>query len=91
MGSSKIMISVPEEMLCELDHEARQEHRSRSEFIREAVRLFLEVKKSKTIPGRISQIQNAVAVQDSLASTDSVQNWNGTEEIRKWRASRCQQ
>jgi CopG family transcriptional regulator / antitoxin EndoAI len=91
MGSSKIMISVPEEMLCELDHEARQEHRSRSEFIREAVRLFLEVKKSKTIPGRISRIQNAVAVQDSLASKDSVQNWNGTEEIRKWRTSRWQQ
>jgi CopG family transcriptional regulator/antitoxin EndoAI len=91
MGSSKIMISVPEEMLCELDHEAREEHRSRSEFIREAVRLFLEVKKSKTIPGRISKIQNAIAVQDSLANADSVQNWNGTEEIRKWRASRWQQ
>ena len=85
------MISVPEEMLFELDHEAREEHRSRSEFIREAVRLFLEVKRSKTIPGRISQVQNAVAVQDSLASADSVQDWNGTEEIRKWRLSRWQQ
>jgi len=88
MGSSKIMISVPEEILREIDNEARQEHRSRSEFIREAVRLFLEVKKSKTIPGRISRIQTAVALQDSLAGLDSVPNWNGTEEIRKWRESR---
>ena len=85
MGSTKIMISVPEKMLNELDHEAKAEHRSRSEFIREAVRMFIEIKRSKTIPGRISQIQNAIAVQDSLADKDSVQNWNGTEEIRKWR------
>ena len=46
MGSAKIMISVPEEMLSELDHKAKEDHRSRSEFIREAVRHFLELKKA---------------------------------------------
>lgn len=90
MGSSKIMISVPEEMLAEMDREARDDHRSRSEFIREAVRYFLEFRKSGKIPGKISPIQAAAAVQDALAEEDKDESWSGTDEIRKWRESRWQ-
>ena len=90
MGSAKIMISVPEEMLSELDHKAREDHRSRSEFIREAVRHFLELKKAPDVPGRNQRIREAVSVQDALAKEDSSKDWNGTEEIRKWRASHWQ-
>jgi len=88
MGSSKIMISVPEEMLSEMDREARDDHRSRSEFIREAVRHFLEFKRSHNIPGNISQIQAAVEVQEALAEGDTIEDWNGTDVIRRWRESR---
>jgi len=84
------MISVPEEMLSELDHKAREDHRSRSEFIREAVRHFLELKKAPDVPGRNQRIREAVSVQDALAKEDSSKDWNGTEEIRKWRASHWQ-
>jgi CopG family transcriptional regulator / antitoxin EndoAI len=87
MGSTKIMISVPEEMLSELDHKAREDHRSRSEFIREAVRHFLELKKAQSVPGQIQRVQDAVSIQDALAKEDSAEDWSGTEEIRKWRAS----
>ena len=90
MGSAKIMISVPEEMLSELDHKAREDHRSRSEFIREAVRHFLELKKAPEVPGRNQRIREAVSVQDALAKEDSSKDWNGAEEIRKWRASHWQ-
>ena len=90
MGSAKIMISVPEEMLSELDHKAKEDHRSRSEFIREAVRHFLELKKTQSVPGQIQRVQKAVSVQDALAKEDSSKDWNGTEEIRKWRASHWQ-
>ena len=90
MWSAKIMISVPEEMLSELDHKAKEEHRSRSEFIREAVRHFLELKKAPDVPGRNQRIREAVSVQDALAKEDSSKDWNGTEEIRKWRASHWQ-
>jgi metal-responsive CopG/Arc/MetJ family transcriptional regulator len=90
MGSAKIMISVPEEMLSELDHKAREDHRSRSEFIREAVRHFLELKKTPDVPGRNQRIREAVSVQDALAQEDSSKDWNGTEEIRKWRANHSQ-
>ena len=85
MGSAKIMISVPEEMLSELDHKAREDHRSRSEFIREAVRHFLELKKTQSVPGQIQRVQHAVSVQDALAKEDSDEDWKGTEEIRKGR------
>ena len=90
MGSAKIMISVPEEMLSELDHKAREDHRSRSEFIREAVRHFLELRKASDVPGRNQRIREAVSVQDALAKEDSSKDWNGAEEIRKWRASHWQ-
>jgi metal-responsive CopG/Arc/MetJ family transcriptional regulator len=35
---AKIMISIPEEMVADLNQAAKEEHRSRSEFVREAVR-----------------------------------------------------
>jgi metal-responsive CopG/Arc/MetJ family transcriptional regulator len=38
---SKVMISLPEEFLRNLDVLADTEHRSRSELVREAVRLYV--------------------------------------------------
>lgn len=64
MGRAKIMVSIPEEMLSELDQTAKEDHRSRSEFIREAVRLFLQVRKSRSVPNQDSRIRKAIAVQD---------------------------
>ncbi len=45
--ANKILVSLPEKFLEEVDRVAAQEHRSRSELIREALRAYLEVKKSK--------------------------------------------
>jgi metal-responsive CopG/Arc/MetJ family transcriptional regulator len=85
MGRAKIMVSIPEEMLSELDQTAKEDHRSRSEFIREAVRLFLQVRKSRSVPNQDSRIRKAIAVQDTLAASDTAKEWNGTHEIRKSR------
>jgi Arc/MetJ-type ribon-helix-helix transcriptional regulator len=41
MSSKMISVSIPEEMLPEIDSAARKEHRSRSELIREALRRYL--------------------------------------------------
>lgn len=38
---AKIMISLPEELLAEIDAVAKREHRSRSELIREAARHYI--------------------------------------------------
>ncbi len=85
MGRAKIMISIPDEMLSELDQTAKEDHRSRSEFIREAVRLFLQVRKSRSALNQDPRIRKAIAVQDALAASDTAKHWDGTHEIRKWR------
>ncbi|MBM4351913.1 MAG: ribbon-helix-helix protein, CopG family [Deltaproteobacteria bacterium] len=85
MGRAKIMVSIPDEMLSELDQTAKEDHRSRSEFIREAVRLFLQVRKSRSAPNQDPRIRKAIAVQDTLAASDTAKHWDGTHEIRKWR------
>jgi hypothetical protein len=51
MSRAKVMISVPEEFLAEIDKAAKEENRSRSEFLREAVRLYLEIRKNPVTPG----------------------------------------
>jgi CopG family transcriptional regulator/antitoxin EndoAI len=85
MGRAKIMVSIPDEMLSELDQTAKADHRSRSEFIREAVRLFLEIRKSRSTPNQDLRVRKAIAVQDALAARDTAKGWDGTYEIRKWR------
>ena len=87
MSRSKVMISMPEELLNEIDKKAKKDHRSRSEFIREAVRLLLEVGKGRSVPGQDPRVQKAIVVQDLLASRDIAENWEGADEIRKWRDS----
>lgn len=42
MPAKMISVSLPAEMLPEIDSAARREHRSRSELIREALRRYLE-------------------------------------------------
>ena len=88
MARAKIMVSIPEEMIADLDQAAKQEHRSRSEFIREAVRLYIRVNKSRSIPVQAPQVREAIAVQDALAAADTARDWDGTYEIRKWRDRR---
>lgn len=55
MSSKMISVSIPEEMLPQLDKAARQERRSRSELIREALRRYLS-------SGRVIALE--VATQD---------------------------
>ena len=88
MARAKIMVSIPEEMVADLDQAAKQEHRSRSEFVREAVRLSIRVSKSHSIPGQPPQVREAIAVQNALAAADTARDWDGTYEIRKWRDRR---
>ena len=39
--TAKVMVSFPKEFLAEVDRVAREEHRSRSELVREALRLYI--------------------------------------------------
>jgi Arc/MetJ-type ribon-helix-helix transcriptional regulator len=50
MTAKMISVSLPQEMLPEIDNLARREHRSRSELIREALRRYLSVAGDRMIP-----------------------------------------
>jgi CopG family transcriptional regulator/antitoxin EndoAI len=85
VGRKKVMISIQEELLAEIDKAAAEENRNRSEFLREAARLYLEVRKEKITPGQAPQVQEAITIQDALARQDILSKWDSTAEIRRWR------
>ena len=49
--TTKVMVSFPDAFLAEVDDIARREHRSRSELLREAVRLYITVQRGTGRPG----------------------------------------
>jgi len=49
MKSVAVHITIPEELLKEVDRQAEREHRNRSEILREAIRLYLEEQRRKAL------------------------------------------
>ena len=88
MNKAKVMISVSKDFLSEIDKIAKEEKRSRSDLLREAINLYLKSRKEQAIPIRNSRIRSAVAIQDDLTHQDTLKEWNSTDEIHKWRENR---
>jgi metal-responsive CopG/Arc/MetJ family transcriptional regulator len=86
--SAKVMISLPEDFLAQVDRVARAENRSRSELVREAIRLYMEMRGSGRRPGDDPRVQRAVAVQDAIGRSAPGKGEDSTEEIRRWREAR---
>jgi len=65
--ATKVMVSFPEEFLAEVDRVAQKEHRSRSELVREALRLYIGLRQGQAgvRPGvrQPAAMQNADARQ----------------------------
>ena len=57
--TSKVMVSFPDEFLAEVDRIARDEQRSRSELLREAMRVYIEVRRNKRRPGDDPRVRAA--------------------------------
>ncbi len=87
--ATKVMVSFPDEFLAEVDRIAREEHRSRSELVREAIRLYIDRREHRRKPGDVPQIQRAVAVQDALSRlTLGSGEEDSTADLRRWREAR---
>ncbi len=65
--AAKLTGYFPEEFLTEVDRIAREEHCSRSELLRVAMRLYFVVRRGHRRPGDDPRVQSAVAAQDALA------------------------
>ena len=62
----KILISLPQEFLEDIDRVAKEEHRSRSELIREALRSYLETRQVRKL--RLKQISEGRALYGDFAT-----------------------
>lgn len=68
--ATKVMVSFPEEFLAEVDRVAREEHRSRSELVREALRLYIGQRGEKSHPSAPAVREAPVATYGVLANQD---------------------
>ncbi len=84
----KVMVSFPDEFLAEVDRIAQEEHRSRSEFVREAIRYYIEMRRRQRIPGDMPQVQQAVATQNALARLSPGAGEDSAADVRHWREAR---
>jgi len=86
--ATKVMVSFPSEFLAEVDRIAREEHRSRSELLREAMRLYIEMRRGERRPGDDPRVRSAVAVQDALARLAPGTGEDSATDVRRWRETR---
>ena len=84
----KVMVSFPKEFLAEVDRVAREEHRSRSELLREAMRLYLALRRGERRPGDAPRVLSAVATQNTLAHLAPGAGEDSVADVRRWREAR---
>ncbi len=86
--ATKVMVSFPDEFLVEVDRFAQEEHRSRSELVREALRYYIGLRRSRGRPGANHTVRHAILVQDSLSRAAPGSGEDSTDDIRRWREAR---
>ena len=84
----KVMVSFPDEFLAEVDRIAAAENRTRSELLREAVRIYIETKETRKRPIDDPKVRRAVEVLDEISRRSPGRGEDSTEDIRRWREAR---
>jgi metal-responsive CopG/Arc/MetJ family transcriptional regulator len=80
----RINAVLSEEIVEELDSIGQEEHKNRSELLREAAeRLITEYRMKKENELRMARLEKAVAIQERLREKSV--GWDGMAEVRKWR------
>jgi metal-responsive CopG/Arc/MetJ family transcriptional regulator len=85
--SVKVMVSFPAEFLAQVDEVAQSEHRSRSELLREAARLYIATRHRRR-PGDDPRVRSAAATQDALARLSPGTDEDSAADVRRWREAR---
>jgi CopG family transcriptional regulator/antitoxin EndoAI len=78
--ATTVNISFQEDLLADIDKLAKKEHRSRSELLREAARLYIE---RRNRWNRIFALGNAIAMDKRLSEQDVA------TEIQAYRKSKA--
>ena len=85
---ARVMITVPDEFLKEIDAVANEEHRSRSELIREAMRVYFAAQGRKSRGSLLDKpsVQRALQIQEEASKKLAGSGWDGVAEINRWRS-----
>lgn len=83
--AAKVTVSLPEELLAEVDRIAKEEQCSRSELLCEAMRLYMELRRGRRRPGDDPRVQAAVAAQDALSRMTPGSGEDSSADVRRWR------
>jgi CopG family transcriptional regulator / antitoxin EndoAI len=84
---AKVMITMPDDFLKELDKAANVEHRTRSELIREAVRAYMMNRVAAKRPSLLDKpsVRAAVELQDKMRRASRGVRFDSVAFIRKMR------
>lgn len=84
---AKINISIPQEILDEIDRVSREEKKTRSELLRMAFRIYLDaLNEDRREKEKQKSIEKAMQTQDEIR--DEIGNIDLIQELRKWRDER---
>lgn len=86
--TAKVMVSFPDEFLEQVDRIAYEEHRNRSELIREALRHYMEARRQVARPGDLPRVRAAVESINALSQVAPGTGEDSTEDVRYWREVR---
>jgi CopG family transcriptional regulator/antitoxin EndoAI len=82
MGETKrIMVSLPQKLLTEVDGIVALENRTRSEFIREAMKLYLQERKKRQIRERMQSGYLEMAKINLTLSKEAIYAENEADRI----------
>lgn len=84
---AKVNISIPDEILEELDNKRKEGKINRSEFLKRAAKTYLQVlEDEKAEEEKRTGIEKAIEIQDKIRN--KIGKWDAVEELRKLRESR---
>jgi len=84
---AKVMISIPDDFLAQVDHVARSRHQTRSEYFRELARGDIERRQPKSVAARGSLEDARQAWERIQAFAERMRGvpWDPVAEVRKLR------
>ncbi len=88
-GVKRIMISIPESLLQEVDGLANTENRNRSEFIREAMKLYITELNRRSIREQMKKGYQEMANINLCLATESYEVENEVQEYYEEKLAEC--
>lgn len=86
---ARVIVTVPDDFLAQVDETARSEHRSRSELIREALRQYVTPRHNDPLPQQPSATASqAVGIIEHLRAQAVARARNATDSVEVIRAFR---